>query len=405
MSAIEYRFLEPLDVLFLRGNKLFGDPGSHGESLVPPWPSVAAGALRSRMLADGGLDVSAFARGEITHPELGRPELPGSFAVIAFHLARRDSRGKVELLISPPADLVIAEDGHGQAVAVRALTPTSFPPVGEGQGIASSAPLPLLPVLAEAERGKPAGGYWLHESGWKKYLAGQTADTTDLVKTEALWKIDARVGVGLDADTQRAADGRLFSMQGVAMVPGVGFLVGIGGANPPRSGTLRLGGDGRSVAVHAVTTSPPEPDYAAIAKARRGRLVLATPGIFSTPLGGDEEVPGVKAGWLPTGTCQTRDGLRFALHGVTARLVCAAISRAEIVSGWDLAALNGKGYPKPAQRAVPSGSVYWLEDLDATPDALRKLVEQGLWSESSEDAGRRRAEGFNSAWLASWPRN
>lgn len=43
-----YRFLEPLDVLFLRGNKLFGDPGSYGASLVPPWPSVAAGALLYR---------------------------------------------------------------------------------------------------------------------------------------------------------------------------------------------------------------------------------------------------------------------------------------------------------------------------------------------------------------------
>ena len=42
----EHRFLEPLDVLFLRANKLFGDPGSYGESLVPPWPSAAAGALR-----------------------------------------------------------------------------------------------------------------------------------------------------------------------------------------------------------------------------------------------------------------------------------------------------------------------------------------------------------------------
>ncbi len=45
-------FIEPLDVLFLRGNKLFGDPGSYGESLVPPWPSIAAGALRSRLLAE-----------------------------------------------------------------------------------------------------------------------------------------------------------------------------------------------------------------------------------------------------------------------------------------------------------------------------------------------------------------
>ena len=58
-------FIEPLDVLFLRGNKLFGDPGSFGEAMIPPWPSVAAGALRSRMLADAGIDLAAFARGEV----------------------------------------------------------------------------------------------------------------------------------------------------------------------------------------------------------------------------------------------------------------------------------------------------------------------------------------------------
>jgi len=43
MSTVESVFLEPLDVLFLRGNKLFGDPGSFGESLVPPWPSGGGG--------------------------------------------------------------------------------------------------------------------------------------------------------------------------------------------------------------------------------------------------------------------------------------------------------------------------------------------------------------------------
>jgi CRISPR-associated protein Cmr3 len=60
-------FIEPLDVLMLRGNKLFGDPGSYGESLVPPWPSVAAGAIRSAVLAREG-DAFAFARGEWSIP-------------------------------------------------------------------------------------------------------------------------------------------------------------------------------------------------------------------------------------------------------------------------------------------------------------------------------------------------
>ena len=71
--------------------------------------------------------------------------------------------------------------------------------------------------------------------------------------------------------------------------------------------------------------------------------------------------------------------------------------RAEVVSGWDLAHWQ----PKPAQRAAPTGSVYWLDELDATPKALRELVEQGLWPGAGADAGRR-AEGFNRLALARW---
>ncbi len=64
----------------------------------------------------------------------------------------------------------------------------------------------------------------------------------------------------------------------------VGFLVSITGAEPPSSGTLRLGGDGRAAAIHVVDYRPPETDYGAIAAAGRCRLVLTTPGLFATTL-------------------------------------------------------------------------------------------------------------------------
>lgn len=381
MSAV---FLEPLDVLFLRGNKLFGDPGSFGESLVPPWPSAAAGALRSRMLADSGIDLAAFARGETNHPELGTPDRPGPFTVTAFHLARRHADGKVEVLVQPPADLVIGEDGSGCATA-RALSPTHL---GE-KGIQSSAPLPQLPALAERERSKPAGGYWLTESGWRSYLSGQCPDARELVHTRELWALDHRVGVGLDANRRSAADGRLFSVQAAAMQPGVGFVVAVSGATPPEAGTVRLGGDGRAATITPVSHALPVPDYAAMAKARRCRLVLTTPGLFAD-------------GWLPTGAdpnTRRNDGaVRFSLHGVNGWIVSAAVPRFEVVSGWDLA----RWAPKPAQRVAPTGSVYWLElDEGTSAEVLGKLAERGLWSEPCEDTARR-AEGFNRVALAAW---
>src|SRR5690606_5874829 len=111
--------IEPLDVLVLRGNKLFADAGSHGEALMPPWPSVAAGALRSRMLADAGVDLLQFAEskaalGNELASAIGTPVQPGSFRIAHFGLARRKGNASApvfEPLLPLPADVSVDEDG------------------------------------------------------------------------------------------------------------------------------------------------------------------------------------------------------------------------------------------------------------------------------------------------------
>ncbi len=394
----QYHFIEPVDVLFLRGNKLFGEAGSYGESLVPPWPSVAAGAMRSALLARKKVDLSAFANGDCPDPELGTPRQPGTFALTAFHLARRciDSDSPVEPLYQLPADLVVrkhknddgssAEDSEGMAgVEVEYLQPRE-----PSAKISCSKQTPLLAVLPEKSRGKPQFGYWLNRAGWANYLAGQPINVAkDLVKSSALWAMETRVGVGLDAASRRAADGALFSTQVVSLNKAehgtkadhtVGFLAeSVGAKFPDGQFGLRLGGDGRAAIAHAVKPKLPAPDYQQIADAGCCRLVLASPGIF-------------EHGWLPTGVS---GDIEFSLHGVRGRLHCAAVPRAETVSGFDIA----KRMPKPARRAAPTGSVYWLKNLEASPEALRKLAEEGLWSTEAEDPVRR-AEGFNRLAIA-----
>lgn len=390
-----YRFLEPLDVLFLRGNKLFGDPGSYGESLVPPWPSVAAGAIRSQMMVEGSVDFEAFKRGAAQHPALGTLDEPGPFAISGFWLARRNGKSEVETLHPLPSDLVVTRDGTSHRI--RRLYP-----VAQAAGLVTSAPLQKVAALAAEKEAKPVGGLWVEQDGWEKYLAGETPAASNLVESARLWSLDHRVGVGLDIEQRRAKDGQLFSAQAVAMVKrghktgdykendevkpvladyDTGFLVAIDGAEAPTSGMLRFGGDGRAAAVHFSEYHPPAPDLDAITGAFRCRIVLTTPGIF----------PG---GWRPYGVDAENC---FALGGVTGRLVCAAVSRCETVSGWDLA----RRKPKPAQRVAPAGSVYWLEDVRATPDALRKLVAHGLWPEQDYDT-QRRAEGFNRFTFATY---
>lgn len=370
-----YRFLQPLDLLVLRGNKLFGDPGSFGESLVPPWPSAAAGALRSWMLATEGVDFAAFARGEVVHATLGTPTAPGSFRLTAFQVARLTPTGTVELLIEPPADLILSRGDDGE-LSLAALAPQPMP-----EGLIASAPVQQLPVLGAAQRRKSVAGYWLNQQAVADYLQGNLPKTADLIPANQLWTVETRIGIGLDSEQRRADDGKLFATQAVGFRPESGFLVGVDGAELPAAGSLRFGGDGRAAAVRTVTMEPPMPDLSALASAGRCRLVLTSPGLF--PDGW--RLPGVDA-----------EG-RFALGDVRARLVSAAVPRAQTVSGWDLAAWQ----PKPAQRAAPTGSVYWLDELEATPEALGKLAAAGLCGEPCDDP-QRRAEGFNRFTFAVW---
>nr|WP_242476892.1 type III-B CRISPR module-associated Cmr3 family protein [Halochromatium glycolicum] len=98
------------------------------------------------------------------------------------------------------------------------------------------------------------------------------------------------------------------------------------------------------------------------------------------------------------GVCPASRPTAASSWAACARLVSAAVPRAQVVSGWDLA--NWR--PKPAQRAAPSGSVYWLDALEATPQALGKLAAEGLWPDPC-DAPQRRPEGFNRFTFAVWP--
>lgn len=378
--TLQYRFIEPLDVLLLRGNKLFGDPGSYGECLMPPWPSVAAGAIRSRMLVDDGVDLAAFGRSEDSHPTLGTPKKPGSFTLAGFYLARKKADGNIELMLPPPADLVISEIDSDHVLA-NSLTPQVI-------DLPSSYPLAQLPVLAQGNtRSKPASGYWLTQAGWADYLTGSVPTKEQLIHSSELWTFDARVGIGMSEATRSVEDGKLFSTQALAMHAGVGFITAVSGAMPPVDGLLRLGGDGRAASIQSVNIALPQPNYEVIASAKRCRIVLTSPGLFPD-------------GWKLLGT--DGDNRLTLPGGITAKLVSAAVNRAETISGWDLASWQ----PKPAQRVAPTGSVYWLDDLEAgsgatIEDGIRKLVETGLWSESCEDAGRR-AEGFNRCTIGVW---
>ena len=373
-------FIEPLDVLILRGNKLFADAGSHGEALMPPWPSVAAGALRSRMLTDADIDALAFADGKATlgaalAPVLGSVERPGAFRIVHFGLARRSTTAApatCELLLPMPADISVNDDG-----LAHALQPTQL-----YSSLKSSYPLALTPTLLQPNVGKPKSGLWLTAAGLAAWQRGEAlhAPQQHWVSTADLWAVESRLGIALEAGRNIAAQGQLYTSEVIALKPEVGFVVRVAGTDGllPSSGLLRFGGDGHAASLSACTAPLPHANHDAITRSGRFRLMLTSPGIFLE-------------GWRLPGTDSAG---RWHFHGASARLASATLPRLETLSGWDIA----RRRPKPAVRAVATGSVYWLDDFQGEPAALEALTHLGI---PSADASRR-AEGFNNCLLAEW---
>ncbi len=370
--------LMPLDVLYLRGNKLFGAAGDDALAQMPPWPSVAAGAIRSRMLVDHNVCLPDFARGKATLPGdlaevLGTPKEPGSFRIAYFGLVRRD-KDHIEPLFPLPSDMVLFSN-EDDSLDVVPLSPQSLP-----DGIRAETPTPCVPVMKTVKQRKPLRDYWLNGRGIAAYVRGELLHQEHLIKTDNLWKVDPRLGIALDEDRRTAALGKIYTTDAIDMHPEVGFIVMIEGAKEllPTDGLLRFGGDGRAVEIKPCECAWPQTDWQEIKQSRCFRLVLTCPGIFDN-------------GWVLPG--MQPNGRWYCGTG-SARLVSAALSRCEVISGWDVACHQ----PKPASRVAPTGSVYWLDDWQGDIEALQEAAQNGLPCHDE----MRRAEGYNHCMITSW---
>ena len=384
---VEYLFLKPLDVLYLRGNRLFGAAGDHSEALMPPWPSVASGAIRTRILAEHlsgqGITWKQFA--ENTTPKgplgecLGTYENPGTFQVTHFSVGRINN-GSAEFFLPLPADAAVQE---GTPCAAQYLLPGRL-----GQGVRSSYPLDQLPILRITAPKKSVREICLNQAGVAAYVSGQDIGPTHTTKASDLWCSETRLGIAMSAVSRTADEGRIYTSTVVAMKEGAGFLVGIAGAQGfvPKSGLLRFGGDGRAVEIRPCSIAFPEPPWQALQESRRFKLMFQTPGLFPD-------------GWRFPGF-ERRNGQWFwAWKSCEARLAAVALSRPEVISGWDLA----KSRPKFALKSVPAGSVYWFEDLRGDVADLKPLLVDGIQVKQETMFRQRQAEGFNRVLIGAWP--
>ena len=402
-------FADPADVLIVRDGRPFSAGDDHlATGPFPPPPSAVYGALRSAYLAHAGADFRApdFGLSGPAARALGTQTETGALALTGLALGRRRGDGPVDRLWPVPLHVVQEKAcGAGPAVgdgrdpcappapaSLARLAPTDLP--------AGAADLPdgLRPLLPGPH---PAGTFleraagYLTDAGLAAVLDGGLPDPAHLVSAEALYLREPRTQVSLRgrataddggalAFTGTAQEGQLFTVDFVRMLSGAGLVLAVEGLpdGVPLPALLRLGGESRAAALARVAVDAPDPGPRRDRAAGTGRVAV----VLTTPC------PSA-AGWRPealpaSGGVRLPDGRTLG-----ARLVGAAVGRHLTVGGWDVAERR----PKPARRAAPPGSVYFLEGVDDAPALFDALDGRSLCPHGAD-----RAQGFGLARLGTW---
>nr|WP_255604547.1 type III-B CRISPR module-associated protein Cmr3 [Oscillochloris sp. ZM17-4] len=390
--------IEPRDPLIVRDGRPFGpNPGARATTLPFPFPSTVAGALRHKAgLGDDGI----FDRSQ--SGEVLKRTVRGPLLVQLHDDDHPEAAGAIaDWLIPAPADaLLLTPDGADESMILRRwLAPRLL--AGGASTAMSDGLQPVSP--ASYERNKlsskaPRFWYWDVFSRW---LAAPQDDTCGPAALGiAGLEIDTRVHVSIQAETQTALDGALFQTSGLELTwrdhehqQEGGFttrrlaLAAVMNGQTPRflGGLAPLGGERRLMrwSAHA----PDLPDWPEglrerIIRERRCRVILLTPACF-------------KDGYRPPP--------KWTRGKATATLVGAAVSRAQAISGWDMAHINKNGsygQPKPTRHLAPAGSVYYVtfpHDADVE-DWLKKT-----WMQNVSDDVQDQLDGFGLAAVGVWP--
>ena len=360
--------IEPRDPLIFRDGKPFGATDL-AQSLPFATPSVIAGSIRTRIGETGDFDPATVTR-------LLKISQKGPF--LAYNC---DEAWK--LAFPAPADAIPYPVSPTEAHLLRyaRLAPKADRPKR------SNLPEGLFPLYGSEET-KVSGGapaFWSSDrvTDWLQKvpnLGWQRCAPSD-VGLAALEK-QRRVHVSIDARTQTAAPGNLYSTESrefttasrdrLAIVTQVHGLIdgeGFPAVSP-------VGGESR-LALWSESGAITWPECGISNDTKHVRLLLTTPAVFSD---------GYRPGWLQEDCLVPGTGKPLRM-----KLKAAAVSRFLPVSGWNYVTRG----PKATRFLAPAGSVYFFEVLDGGDPTQLHMA-------SISDNEQDRLDGFGLVLCGEW---
>lgn len=345
--------IEPFDPVFFRDGKPFTmGEDSWGNGMFPPMPSVVYGALRASWFAN---NISHYAKaGKADDPTLGL-KIKGLFV---------EYQGS--MLVPLPMDCVAETRKENKATLLKLHPAPSLSNC--------ATPMILKPGVGAQIVDSVQGG-WVDDISLSEYLNGKRT-TLHFISQHQFTSIEPRTGITLDRGTRTAKAGNMYRI-GMNRMLDAAFVVNYTDLDIPRSGMLKLGGEGKGAAYQPVNFDLPS---APKLEDNMLKLYLLTPAIFSN-------------GWLPGWINPSSLEGEYVQGNVKlrCRVVAAVIGDYLSVGGWDIQ----KNAPKPMRKAVPAGSVYYLQLLEG--DLVE--VSRGFHGLAISDQAQDQKEGFGICYV------
>lgn len=359
MTGAEWNvcIFEPVDVVVATDARPLPPEGGGWSADGEPFPGAFAGAMRTAVLRHAGFDFEVLRGRKASVPPnaalIARAIRLAGYDVKSHHdgfrfaapLLYTATAGSPALLFAPPAFLLRGAPNRRLVVDdSRVLTDPALGGVRLLRAPGKGDELEEMLMGAEYLCG---------------VLRGQATPRGSIVDRDRVYRIERRTGHAR-SEHGTVLDGQLFSRSGRRFHEewhaGISGYAGLVVADAPlaestsssdaSSLTVRLGADGHTVRVRFHTAKTEQQPIEALREAVLGHaavgqhvlVYLATPAVY-------------EAGWRPS----------LPLEKCGLRLVAAAVGRPRVLAGWDLV----QRAPKPIRRAVPAGSCYIYEVVDA----------------------------------------
>lgn len=384
MSTNTYLALIPRDGLFCKDGRGWHTSSSgRGHALDWPWPSTVLGALRTAWgRKEEGHIGRRFARDEwparTAHVTLGR--------TLVLRRPLTSDWSRAHRVWPVPADALWLE-GRQDVVRLDPRAPR-LPTLGIDDDEAREA----LWVATVDDASKPLRPpRWWTEDAMVAWLSGASVAASEAGSLRTHRRVQAHVGIR--PETLTADEGVLFAHDVVETLElDAEWAVGVEMQSEKlaKLTLATIGSDSRIARIEGLPASLFEPPQSLVDAFQKGspglRLVVVTPAEFAD-------------GWRPGGFAPKGREIRGWLPAVGAEVIlrAAMVPRPLHVSGWNIAANNGRGAPKKTSRMVPPGAVYFFERADGRPFSSEDA--ERLWLSAMGD---RTNEGFGRVVPGTW---